>query len=326
MKRREFIAGLGAAAWPLTARAQQREGVPVVGYLGSVSAHEVELSATRAFLQGLKEGGYSDGQNVAIEYRWADGHFDQLPVLARDLADRAAVVATYDTASGLAAKAATKEIPIVFATGADPIKFGLVASFARPSGNITGISFLGNVVGSKRLELLRELVPTASTFGFLVDPSNPNATPELADMQAAAKLLEHKLVILKASAPKEIDEAFASAISQNVDALAVLAHAFLGGRNQQLADLSLQHRLPTISYTREFVAAGGLMSYGGSLREAFREQGHYTARILKGEKPADLPVQQVTRFETVLNLKAAKALGLTISPGLLAIADEVIDE
>jgi putative tryptophan/tyrosine transport system substrate-binding protein len=325
IKRREFIAGLaGAAAWPLAARAQQGP-VPVIGYLGSVSAHDFDLSATRAFLQGLKEGGYSDGQNVAIEYRWAVGQFDQLPVLARDLADRAAVIATYDTASGLAAKAAAKEIPIFFATGADPIKFGLVASFARPGGNITGVSFLGNVVGSKRLELLRELVPTATTFGFLVDPSNPNATPEVADMQTAAKLLEHKLVILKASTPKEIDEAFASAVSQHVDALAVSAHALLGGRSQQLVDLSLQHRLPTISYTRDFAAADGLMSYGGSLKEAFRQQGRYTARILKGEKPADLPVQQVTRFEMVLNLNAAKALGLIISPGLLAIADEVIE-
>ena len=325
MRRREFIAGAGAtAAWPIAARAQQ-PAVPVVGYLASVSAHDIEPSTATAFLQGLEEGGYRGGQSVVIEYRGADGRSDRLPALARNLVGRASVIATYDTASALAAKAATTAIPIIFATGADPIRFGLVTSFARPAGNITGVSFLGNVIGSKRLGLLRELVPKATTFGFLIDPSNPNAGPEAADMQTAANLLGYKLVISEAKTASEIDASFMTFISQRVDVLVVLAHAFFGGRSRQLADLALRDRLPTISYTPEFTAAGGLMSYGGDMTEAYRQQGIYTARILKGAKPAELPVQQVTRFKMVLNLKTAKALGLEIAPGLLAIADEVIE-
>jgi putative tryptophan/tyrosine transport system substrate-binding protein len=204
--------------------------------------------------------------------------------LARDLVHRAAVIATYDTASALAAKAGTRTIPIIFATGADPVKFGLVASLARPGANVTGVSFLINALGSKRLELLRELVPTAATFGFLVDPSNPNSERETADMQAAADLLGHKLLVLKVSTVNEIDAAFATFIQQRVDALAVAGQAFLGGRAQQIAELALRHRLPTISYNREYAAAGGLISYSGSLTEAFRQQGIYTARILRGDE------------------------------------------
>jgi putative ABC transport system substrate-binding protein len=299
--------------------------MPMIGYVSSVSPHALELDAKTGFLKGLKEGGYEEGQNVLIEFHGAEGHPERLPALARDLVGRVAVIATYDTASSLAAKAATTAIPIIFAIGGDPIKFGLVDSLARPGGNITGVSFLGNVVGSKRLGLLRELVPTAATFGFLVDPSNPNATAEAADMKAAANVLRHKLVILEASTANEIDAAFATAISQRVDALAIPAHAFLGARSRQLADLALRHRLPAISSTREFTAAGGLMSYGGSMMEVYRQEGIYTARILKGAKPADLPVMQSTKFELVINLKTAKALGLAVPPNVLAIAGEVIE-
>jgi putative tryptophan/tyrosine transport system substrate-binding protein len=325
VRRRDFIAGLGsAAAWPRAAHAQQRAN-PTIGYLGSVSYNADARIFTAAFLQGLKEGGYVEGQNVTIECRWAEGHADRLPALARDLIDRVAVIATYDTASSLVAKAGTTTIPIVFATGADPVKFGLVASLARPGGSVTGVTFLVNALGSKRLGLLRALVPAAATFGFLVDPSNPNSAPETADMRTAANLIGRKLVVLGASSANEIDVAFATFAEQRVDALVVAAHAFLGGESRQLVELALRHGLPTISYNREFAAAGGLMSYGGSLIESVRQQGIYTGRILKGDKPGDLPVQQVTRFEMVLNLKTAKALGLAIPPTLLAIADEVIE-
>ena len=324
MRRREFIAGIGSAALlPLAARAQQRVH-PTIGYLGSVSPDENSRLYVAAFLQGLKESGYVEDQNYAIEYRWAEGRSEHLPALVRDLASRAAVIATYDTASALAVKAATT-IPIVFAIGGDPIRFGLVASLARPGENITGVSFLVNALGSKRFGLLSELVPTASTFGFLVDPSNPNAAPETADMRAAADMLGHKLVVLGASTANEIDAAFAGATAQRVDALAVAAHAFLLARSQQLADLALRHRLPTIYAFRESAKAGGLLSYGVSLAEAFRQQGIHAARVLKGEKPAELPIQQVTRFEMILNLRTAKALGLTVPNTLLATADEVIE-
>jgi len=325
MRRREFIAGLGAAATsPLVARAQQRTH-PTIGYLGSVSLDENSRLYMAAFLQGLKESGYVEGQNCAIEYRWAEGRSDRLPALVHDFVDRTAVIATYDTASALAAKAATTTLPIVFAIGGDPIKFGLVASLARPGENVTGVSFLVNALGSKRLGLLRELVPTAATFGFLVDPSNPNAAPETADMQSAADVLGHKLVVLGASTVHEIDVAFAAAVAQRVDALAVAAHAFLLAGSQQLADSALRHRLPTIYAFRESAKAGGLLSYGGSLAEAFRQQGIHVARVLKGEKPAELPIQQVTKFEMILNLRTAKTLGLAVPNILLVTADEVIE-
>lgn len=324
MRRREFMTGLAAAVawptWPCAVRAQQR---PTIGYLASVSPSETLRLNLAAFLAGLKESGYTEGQNLAMEYRWAEGRPDRLPALARELADRATLVATYDTASALAAKAAT--VPIVFATGGDPISFGLVASLARPGENITGVSFLVNALGSKRFGLLRELVPTASTFGFLVDPSNPNTAPETADMQAAADALGYKLVVLRARTADEIDAAFAAAAAQRVDALAVAAHAFLSSRNEQLADLALRHHLPAIYAFREAAKAGGLLSYGGNLIEAFRQQGLYAARVLKGERPAELPIQQVTRFEMILNLRTAKALGLSVPNTLLVTADEVIE-
>jgi len=298
----------------------------VIGFLagGSPDAYS---RITAAFLQGLKESGYVERQNVAIEYRWAEDHYDRLPGLAADLVHReVAVIATFDTASSLAAKAATAMIPIVFTTGADPVKIGLVNNLARPGGNITGMGHMINALSSKRLGLLRELVPTASTFGLLVDPTNPNAQFETADMmQAAVDLLGYKLMVGSASTGSEVDRAFTNLVKQRIDALAVAAHAFFLGDSHQLAALALHHRVPAIYAFREDAVAGGLISYGGSLTEAYHQAGTYTGRVLKGDKPADLPVQTPTKFELVINLRTANALGLEIPPGVLAIADEVIN-
>ena len=327
MKRRDFITLVGgaAAAWSHAARAQQ-SSMPVIGYLsgGSPGAYS---GVTAAFLQGLKEAGYVERQNVAIEYRWAEDHYDRLPVLAADLVHReVAVIATVDTASSLAAEAATATIPIVFSTGADPVKIGLVNNLGRPGGNITGMSHLINALSSKRLGVLREIVPTAATFGLLVDPTNPNTKFETADMQAAVDLLGHKLVVASASTASEVDAAFTKLVQQRIDALAVAADAFfLGDRSHQLAELALHHRVPAIYAFREIAMAGGLISYRGSLAEAYHQAGIYTGRILKGDKPADLPVQTPTKFELVINLRTAKALALTIPSGLFSIADEVIE-
>jgi putative ABC transport system substrate-binding protein len=324
MRRREFITLLaGASAWPLAAQAQQ--AMPVIGFLAGGSA-DAYSRITAAFLQGLKEAGYVERQNVAIEYRWAEDHYDRSPALAADLVHReVSVIATVDTASSLAAQAASATIPIVFCMGADPVKIGLVNNLARPGGNITGTSHLINALSSKRLSLLREVVPTARTFGFLVDPTNPNAEFETADMRAAADQFGYKLVVGSASTPNEVDAAFTNLVQQRIDALAVAAHAFFLGDGQQLAELALHHRLPAIYAFHEDGVAGGLISYGGSLSEAYRQAGVYTGRILKGDKPADLPVQTPTKFELVINLKTAKALGITIPSGVFAIADEVIE-
>ena len=297
----------------------------VIGFLagGSPDAYS---RITAAFLQGLKETGYVERQNVAIEYRWAEDHYDRLTELAADLVRReVAVIATFDTASSLAAKAATATIPIVFTTGADPVKIGLVSNLARPGGNVTGMSHLINALSSKRLGFLRELVPTARTFGLLVDPTNPNAEFETADMQAAVDVLGYKLVVARASTGSEVDTAFTNLVERRIDALAVAAHAFFLGDSHQLAALALDHRLAAIYAFREDALAGGLISYGGSLTEAYHQAGIYTGRVLKGDKPADLPVQTPTKFELVINLKTAKALGLTIPAGVLSIADEVIE-
>jgi putative ABC transport system substrate-binding protein len=325
LKRRDFITLLGgaAAAWPITARSQ---ATPVVGFLGSVA--QANPSDIAPFLQGLEEGGFAEGRNVSIEYRWADDHVDRLPALVTDLVRRqVAAIVTYDTASALAAKAQTTSIPIVFLTGGDPVGFGLVPNLARPPGNVTGVSLLVNTVGSKRLGLLRELVPTASRFGLLVDPTNPNTEPETADMRAAAKQLGYSLVVMRASTSDQIDAAFASLKQQRVDALSVSGQAlfFSEAGSRRVTELALRHHLPTIYAFRSTAAIGGLMSYGGSASEAFRQQGILVSRILKGERPADLPVQLVTRFELAINLRTAKALGLTVPPTLLAIADEVIE-
>ena len=315
----------GAAAWALGARAQQ-PAMPVIGLLAGASPNAYSV-ATAPFLQGLKETGYVERQNVAIEYRWAEDHYDRLPVLAADLVHReVAVIATLDTASSLAAKATTAMIPIVFSMGADPIKIGLVGNLARPDGNVTGMSHLINALSSKRLGLLHELVPTATTFGLLVDPTNPNTEFETEDMQAAVDRFAYKLAVASASTGSEVDAAFTKLVQQRIDALAVAAHAFfLGDRSHQLAELALRYRVPVIYAWRDSAIAGGLISYGRSVSEAYHQAGIYTGRILKGDKPADLPVQIPTKFDLVINLKTANTLGLTIPPGILAIADEVIE-
>jgi ABC-type uncharacterized transport system substrate-binding protein len=324
MRRRKFITLLGgaAAAWPVVARAQQ--AMPVIGFLSARSPGK-SVQQVDAFQRGLNEVGYIEGQNVAIEYRWADGQYDRLPMLASELIGRVAVIFAGDTASSLAAKAATMTVPVVFVIGSDPVKFDLVASLARPGSNVTGVSFLINVLGTKRLGLLRELVPTSTTFGFLVDPINPNAEPETEEMRAAAELLRCKLVVVNASTASEVDAAFAIFVQQRVDGLVVAAQAFLSSRSEQLAALTLRHALPAIHAFRESVTAGGLMSYETSLADAYRQAGIYAGRILKGEKPADLPVMRPTKFELVINLKTAKSLGLTVPNSLLVQATEVIE-
>jgi putative ABC transport system substrate-binding protein len=325
LKRREFITLVGGAAagWPLAARAQQ-PAIPVIGLLSGIDVDDRQLAAIR---QGLSEAGYVDGRSVAIEYRSAAGQYDRLPVLAADLVQRpvAVIVTILGTMSALSAKAATATIPIVFAIGTDPVKAGLVPSLNRPGSNITGVTFLSNVLAAKRLGLLRELVPGIAAIGDLVNPTNPNSADETKDMQAAAQALGLQLRIANANTEPEIDAAFASFAEQHLKAMIVTADAFFSGRRDQLIALAAQHVLPTMYWLREFAAAGGLMSYGTSITDAFREAGSYAGRILKGARPADLPVVQPTKFELVINLKAAQALGVTIPPGVLAIADEVIE-
>jgi putative ABC transport system substrate-binding protein len=327
MKRREFIAGLGsAAAWPVVARGQQQAGMPVIGYLSAISPGEnSELMA--AFQQGLKEQGFVEHQNVTIEYRWARGQYDRLPALAAELVARkvAVILATGASASVPAAKAATATIPIVFATGSDPVAEGLVGSLNRPGGNITGVTILARALAAKRIELLRELVPALNTVAVLVNPSNPSAERDLIEIEAAARSLGLQVHILKASTSSELDSAFANLISSRVDALFVNVDGFFLSRKDQIVALATRHAVPTTYPRQEYTAAGGLLSYATSVTEAYRLVGVYTGRILKGEKPSDLPVQQPTKFQLVIDLKTAKALGLTIPSPLLARADEVIE-
>jgi putative ABC transport system substrate-binding protein len=326
MQRRAFITLLGAAAaWPLAARARQ-SAMPVVGLL-NVASRETDASGTAAFLQGLQEAGFVEGRNLAIDYRSAEFRNDRMPALAAALVQRKVnvIAAIGGPATAIAARAATATIPIVFATGGDPVKLGIVASLNRPGANMTGVSFLTNALGAKRLEMLRTLVPTAAAIGLLVDRTNPNTEAETTDILAAARALGLKLLIMQASTEGELDAAFASLVQQRADALIVASQAFFTGRRDQLLALAQRQALPTIYHRRDLVAAGGLMSYGTDISDAFRQAGVYAGRILKGEKPADLPVMQSTRFELVINLKTAKTLGLAVPPSLLAVADEVIE-
>jgi putative ABC transport system substrate-binding protein len=328
MKRRQFITLLAgaAAAWPIAAQAQQPGRIPVIGFLSSESLSA--SSRVRAFRQGLSEIGYVEGQNVAIEYRWADGQYDRLPAMAADLARRQVAVITAIGAvpSVLAAKAATTTIPIVFSTGVDPVEAGLVASLNRPDGNATGVTVLAVELVPKKLELLHEVVPTATIIGVLVNPTNANVAETVSkDLEATARTLGLQLHVLRASNEREIDDAFATLAQLGGRALLIGPFAYFNIKTERIAALSLRYTMPTIFQNREFAAAGGLMSYGGSTTELYRLIGVYTGRILKGEKPADLPVQQATKVELVINLKTAKALGLEIPPTLLARADEVIE-
>jgi putative tryptophan/tyrosine transport system substrate-binding protein len=326
IERRQFIFALGGAAvgWPLAARAQQR--IPVVGFLNSGSPDTFTHLAT-AFREGLKKTGYVEGQNVAIEYRWAESHYERLPALAAELVSRqvAVIAATGGEASAVAAKVATARIPIVFTAGGDPVRQGLVASLNQPGGNLTGIFFLSAAIESKRLGLLRELVSNAATIGVLVNPNSPGAELELRDIPEAARAIGQQIVILKASEEREIDVAFATLAEQRARAILVASDPFFTNRRDHVIALAARYSVPAIYYLREFVVAGGLMSYGANLADAFRQVGIYTGRILKGEKPADLPIIQPTKFDLVINLKSAKALGLDIPDKLLALADEVIE-
>jgi putative ABC transport system substrate-binding protein len=326
MRRREFIALIGGAtAWPFSVRAQQ-PSMPVIGFLGSDSP-DLYADRLRAFRQGLKETGFVDGQNLAIEYRWAQGRNDQLPGLAADLVrGRMAVIVASTTPSVLALKAATTTIPIVFFVAGDPVALGLVASLNRPGGNLTGTTTLTLEVGSKWLQLLHEMVTKATTFALLVNPSSPElAEAQARDLRAAAANLGIEIHVLQASTDRDFDTVFANLVQLRADALVVSSDSFFFTRCEQLAALAARHAMPTIFGFREFAAAGGLMSYGASVTDQHRTVGVYTGRILKGEKPADLPVQQATKVELVINLKTAKALGLDVPPTLLARADEVIE-
>ena len=324
MKRREFIRLLGGTlSWPLAARAQQ-PAMPVVGFLNSASADGYAMTA-RAFRQGLKDTGFVEGQNVAIEYRWAEGQYNRLPALAADLVHRKVDVIAANGVAMLPAKAATTTIPIVFTTSLDPVQLGLVASLSRPGGNVTGVTSLGVEVGPKRLELLHELAPAVNVIGLLVNPNNPNAQSLSRDLQAVAGKLGLQLHVLYVSNERDFDRVFAELVQRRAGALVIGSDAFLTSHSEQLAALALRHALPAVYQFPEFTAAGGLMSYGGSVTELYQTAGVYTGRILKGEKPADLPVQQIMKVELIINLKTAKALGVTVPLPLLGRADQVIE-
>ncbi|MET0634063.1 MAG: ABC transporter substrate-binding protein [Xanthobacteraceae bacterium] len=329
MRRREFITTLGGAtaatliSWPLPARAQQ-PAMTVVGYLGTDSP-DLRARRLRAFRSGLSEAGYDEGRNLTIEFRWAEGQYDRLATLAADLVQRRVNVIVVNGPAAVAAKAATTTIPIVFVVGFDPVKLGLVTSLNRPGGNLTGVSLLNAELAPKRLALMHELVPTATIMGFLLNPANPNAETLAQDAQAAARTLGLKLHVVHASTERDLDTAFATLVEQRAGALVIGTDGFFVSQSERLAALSVRHAVPAIFQNREFAAAGGLMGYAGSDTDANRLMGAYTGRILKGEKPADLPVQQSTKVELIINLKTAKALGLTVPLIMQMTADEVIE-
>jgi len=326
VRRRDFIKGIvgSTVVWPLAARAQQ-SAMPVIGYLGPGSAQSDAFRVT-GFRQGLKEAGYVEGQNLTIEYRWAEDHIDRLPALAADLVRHQVVVIVATSASAsLAAKAATKTLPIVFETAGDPVKLGFAGSLSRPGGNLTGVTQLGEEQAPKRLELLRELVPTARVIALLVNPAESLSESQVPASLAAAKTLGLELQVLHASIERDFDAAFEKLTELRAGGLAIGGAAFFTGHIEQLAALTVQHRMPAIYQRREFAAAGGLMSYGTDIAETHRLVGIYAGRVLKGEKPADLPVQQATKVELYVNLKTAKTMGITVPISLLGRANEVIE-
>jgi putative ABC transport system substrate-binding protein len=328
IRRREFVVALGGAAvvWPRSARAQQQPAMPVIGFLngGSTDGYAPMVAA---FRQGLKETSYIEGQNVAIEFRWAGGQYDRVPAMVAELVRRQVAVIVANTPGAPEVKAATTTIPIVFLTGNDPVQIGLVATLNRPGGNVTGVTTLNVEVAPKRLELLHELIPAATVVALLVNPTSPTSLAETTtrDTQGAARTLGIELHVLHASTEPDFDTAFATLAQRRAGALVIGPDPFFNSEIEQLAALALRHAVPTIYESREFAAAGGLMSYGGSLTDLYRQAGIYTGRILKGAKPADLPVQQSTKVELFLNLKTAKAFGLTFPLSLLGRADEVIE-
>jgi putative tryptophan/tyrosine transport system substrate-binding protein len=325
MRRREFIRLIGGSAlWPLAARAQQ-PAMPVIGFLNNTSP-EIRRVELAAFHRGLKEGGYVEGQNVRMEYRWAQGRYDRLPALAGDLVQASvSVLFAASEQVALAAKAATATIPTVFIIAGDPVKIGLVASLNRPGGNVTGFSLLDTQTEAKRLEVAHELVPGAPLIAFLVNPDNPITESVTRDLQAAADTLGRKLLVVGASTGHELDAAFANAAQQRAGAILLEGDGFLFGERARIVALAARHAVPAIYSQREYVMAGGLMSYGSNIADAYRSAGRYSGRILKGAKPADLPVQQATKVELLVNLRTAKALGLSVPPSLLARADEVTE-
>jgi ABC-type uncharacterized transport system substrate-binding protein len=325
MRRREFITFVGgAAAWPVVARAQ-RPKMPIVGLLGSTSA-DAYASRVAFIRQGLSETGYVEGRNVAIEYRWAENQYDRLPGMAAELVRREVdVIAAITTVAALAAKGATTTIPVVFEAGGDPVRLGLVASLSRPGGNLTGVSLLNVELGAKRLELLHEVIPAAKIVGLLVNPTSPNASTLSKEVQAAADKLGIQLHLLHASAAGDFETAFATLRDLNASALVIGTDPLFNSGSEQLAALAIRFAIPTIYQYRAFAAAGGLLSYGGSSTEPFRQVGIYIGRVLKGEKPAELPIQQSTKIELIINLKTAKALGLDIPTPMIGRADEVIE-
>jgi ABC-type uncharacterized transport system substrate-binding protein len=324
MRRRSFITLLGGAAviWPLGVRAQQQW--PVIGFLNGSSAWE-SAHIVAAFRHGLSEIGYVEGRNVVIDYRWAEGRYDRLPVLAADLVRRQVAVIASNSPATIAAKAATTTIPIVFSSGGDPIKLGFVASLNRPGGNVTGVSFFSAKLEAKRLGILRELVPTAAMIAVLLNPKFPDVEAQSQEVQEAARSLALQIRILRASTERDLDTTFATLAELRAGGLLVGADPFLYSRRDYIVELATRHAIPTIYEQREFAVAGGLMSYGTNITDAYRQVGIYTGRVLKGEQPADLPVVQSTRFEFVINLKTAKALGLEVPDRLLVAADEVIE-